>query len=101
MPTTPARANPALESHKDSDELVWENLDTGEVYQSGIAIHGKQIPWEDGSWQKPDGTVRFEYPCEFHVEERPRLVTDFDYIVRALRNVFAASVETGNPVRWC
>lgn len=85
----------------DGDDVMWEDLDAGTVYKSGIAINGKQIPWEDGSWQKPDGRCRFEYPSEFHVEQRPRLVGDFDYIVRALRNVFEASVKTGNPVRWC
>jgi hypothetical protein len=83
------------------DGVVWENLDTHEVFESGIAISGKQIPWEDGSWEKPDGKCRFEYPSEFHLERRPRLVSDFDYIVKALRAVFDASVRTGNPVRWC
>src|SRR5262249_38208114 len=53
---------------------------------------GKQIPWEDGSWQKPDGQCRFEYPSEFHVEQRPWLVADFDFTVKALRTVFDASV---------
>ena len=85
----------------DSDGLVWEDLETGNVYESGIAISGKQIPWEDGSWQKLNGQCRFEYPAEFHVERRPRLVSDFDYIVKALRAVFDASLKTGNPVRWC
>lgn len=85
----------------DRDDLVWEDLDTGSIYKSGIAIHGKQIPWEDGSWQKPDGRCRFEYPSEFHVEQRERFVTDFDHIVRALKIVFEASVTTRNPVRWC
>ncbi len=84
----------------DSDELVWEDLDTGDIFESGIAISGKQIPWEDGTWQRADGKCRFEYPSEFHVEQQPRLVTDFDYITSALRKVFEASVRTGNPVRW-
>lgn len=84
----------------DGEGLVWENLDTGDVYESGIAISGKQIPWEDGSWQKPGGKCRFEYPAKFHVEQRPRLVADFDRTVNALRTVFDASVQTGNPVRW-
>ncbi|MEW4453182.1 hypothetical protein AB1L30_10940 [Bremerella sp. JC817] len=83
------------------DGIAWENLDTGDVYDSGIAIRGQQIPWEDGSWEKPNGQCRFEYPSEFQVEQRPRLVSDFDDIVKALRTVFEASVETGNPVRWC
>lgn len=85
----------------NGEGLVWEDLDTRQIYESGIAISGKQIPWEDGSWQKPNGQCRFEYPSEFHVEHRPRLVADFEYIVQALRTVFDASVKTGNPVRWC
>ena len=80
---------------------MWEDLDTGKVHKAGFAISGKEIPWEDGSWQKPDGRCRFEYPSEFHVEQQPRLVSDFDYIMRALRSVFGASFKTGNPVRWC
>ena len=85
----------------DSEDIVWECLDTGQLYGAGIAISGKQIPWEDGSWQKPNGQCRFEYPSEFHVEQRPQLSTDFDYIVKALQAVFEASSKTGNPVRWC
>jgi hypothetical protein len=84
----------------DSGELIWENLDTGEIYESGIAIK-RQIPWDDGSWQRPGGECRYEYPSEFHVEQQPRHVAEFSYIVKALRTVFLASVETGNPVRWC
>lgn len=85
---------------EDREGVVWEDLDTGHVYESGIAISGKQIPWEDGSWQKPNGGCRFAYPSEFHVEQQTRNVADFDYAVMALRTVFSASVATGNPVRW-
>jgi hypothetical protein len=85
---------------EDREGLMWENLDTGAVYESGIVIRGNQIPWEDGSWRKPDGSCRFENVSEFHVEQRPWLVASSDYVVSALREVFAASVETGNPVRW-
>jgi len=85
----------------DSDDIAWEDLETGGIFESGIAISGKQTPWEDGSWQRPNGQCRFEYPSEFHMEQRPRLVADFDRIVNALRAVFGASVQTGNPVRWC
>ncbi|WP_435018041.1 hypothetical protein TA3x_005680 [Tundrisphaera sp. TA3] len=84
----------------DADDVVWKDLDTGEVYASGIAISGKAIPWDDGKWQRPDGRVRFGYPARFHVERRPRLTSEFESIVRALRVVFSASVATGNPVRW-
>jgi len=84
----------------DADDVVWQDLDTGNVYESGVAISGKQIPWEDGSWQQPNGLCRFEYPSEFHVEQRPRLVADFEYIVQALRKVFAASIQIGNPACW-
>lgn len=85
----------------DSDELVWEDLDTGNVYQSGIAISGKQVPWEDGNLQNQNGQFRFQYPVKLHVEQRPQLVADFEYIIKALTAVFDASVKTGNPVRWC
>lgn len=84
----------------DSSNIVWENLDTGEIYESGVAVSGKQITWDDGSWESSDGRCRFEYPAEFHVEQRPRFTGDFDHILKALRTVFAASVTTGNPVRW-
>jgi hypothetical protein len=45
--------------------------------------------------------------CRVHGAARLRVVTrargaaDFDFILRALRVVFRASVATGNPVRWC
>lgn len=83
------------------DAVCWQNLDTGEVFESGIAIAGKAIPWEDGSWTNAQNQHRFEYPEELHVERRPWLVSDLDYVITALRSVFQASVETGNPVRWC
>jgi hypothetical protein len=85
----------------DSDELIWEDLDTGKLFESGIAIHGEQTPWEDGNWEKPDGRCNFKYPSAFHVERQKRLVSDFAFIVQALRTVFQASIKTGNPVRWC
>ncbi|WP_144972704.1 hypothetical protein [Bremerella volcania] len=85
----------------DSDTICWKNLDTGEIYASRLAIAGKAIPWEDGNWTNDQGQHRFEYPEELHVEQRPWPVTDFDFIVTALRKIFQASVETGNPVRWC
>lgn len=85
----------------DGDELVWENLDTAETYNSGVAICGKLIPWDDGSWENADGQCRFDYPSEMHVEQRPQLSSDFDDIVQSLRTVFAASVSSGNFVRWC
>ncbi len=40
-------------------------------------------------------------PSLMSVQLRPRDATYFDYAVRPLRVVFQASVETGNPVRWC
>jgi hypothetical protein len=84
-----------------NDDIVWEDLNSGMVYESGIPISGKQIPWGDGRWENSLGQARFEYPAEFHVEQRPRLVDDFAFIVESLKVVFDASVQTGNPVRWC
>lgn len=67
-----------------TDDVVWENLETGNRFEAGIAIPGYEG----------------EYPFEMHVEQRPRSVEEFAEIVRALRAVFTAAVETGNPVRW-
>jgi hypothetical protein len=36
-----------------------------------------------------------------HVETRPSSIDDFKYQFEALKRVFQASVETGNPVNWC
>jgi hypothetical protein len=47
------------------------------------------------------GQVQFDYPSSFQVEIRELLPISFDYIIQPLSRVFAASVETGNPVRWC
>ncbi|MCG8648965.1 MAG: hypothetical protein MI861_03985 [Pirellulales bacterium] len=85
----------------DHDDLVWENLDTGQIFEAKIAISGKQIPWEDGRWENSDGVCRFQYPTGFHIEQRSKLVSDFEFEIRALKTVFQASVSTGNPVRWC
>jgi hypothetical protein len=40
------------------------------------------------------------YPPLLAVERRVRPPNAFDYILRPLRAVFRASVETGNPVHW-
>lgn len=85
----------------ETDDVIWEDLDTGRTYPAGIAIHGKEIPWDDGIWHKPGLGNRFEYPSQVHVEQRTRCASDFNSITRALRSVFAASIETGNPVHWC
>jgi hypothetical protein len=84
-----------------ADRVVWEDPDTGRRYDSSFPITGGPIPWDDGRWTDDRGVCRFEYPAELHVDRHPRTVHDFDDIVRALRVVFTASVETGNPVRWC
>ncbi|QDT52236.1 hypothetical protein Pan44_02450 [Caulifigura coniformis] len=85
----------------EDDDVMWEDLETGGVYASGIAISGRQIPWDDGSWETADGRCRFVYPSEMHVEQRPRRTDDSSPVVQALRAVFEASVASGNPVRWC
>jgi hypothetical protein len=84
-----------------SNVVVWEDLDTGAIFESGIVLSGSPIPWNNGQYQNSQNQFRFRYPVEFHVERRPRLATDFEDIVNPLRILFAASVRTGNPVRWC
>lgn len=40
------------------------------------------------------------YPAYLHVEQRPLMPGDFEYIVTPLYTVFQAAVEIGNPVHW-
>ncbi|XVQ12488.1 hypothetical protein ACQP1W_07995 [Spirillospora sp. CA-255316] len=46
-----------------------------------------------------DGQGR--YPRHLRVDTVLARAADFSYIVESLREVFRASVETGNPVSWC
>ena len=41
------------------------------------------------------------YPRHLRVETVPSKAEDFAYIIEPLREVFRASVATGNPVTWC
>ncbi len=43
----------------------------------------------------------YETPRYVHVAERRVDARDFAYILEPLTRIFQASVETGNPVRWC
>jgi hypothetical protein len=58
------------------------------------------IPWPDGQMQDSNGQFNLSYPAEFQVIQRPRQVSDYEYVVAQLHKVCRASVETGNPIRW-
>ena len=83
------------------NEVVWQDLDSGAVLDPAPALSGPEIPWENGEWRNELGEYRFSYPALMHVEIRPWMPADFNYILEPLRIVFSASVESGNPVRWC
>lgn len=80
--------------------LVWEDLDSGQMFISNAAVGGREVPSPDGRWQDDNGRCNISYASEMRVEQRGREVQQYDYVVQALRAVFQASVETGNPVRW-
>jgi len=64
----------------------------------GISRH---VPWPDGRLQNDAGRVNEKYPNRMIVERRAREPSEFEYILRPLRILFRASVETRNPVQWC
>jgi hypothetical protein len=68
-------------------------------FESPIGVL-KAVPWPDGRTYNDRGQLRSVYPTRLAVESRRRGVDEFDYILRPLRVVFRASVETGNPVQW-
>ena len=47
------------------------------------------------------GQVRFEYPTKMVTEHRDRSPQDYAEIIEPLRTICKASIETGNPIRWC
>lgn len=76
----------------EAKAVLWEDLDTGRRFESGFVLTHDEYP--------ADGSVLRRCVTAAHVEKRPRLATDFAFMTAALRKVFTASVESGNPVRW-
>jgi hypothetical protein len=59
------------------------------------------VPWPGGRWQDDEERCNSVLPAELHVESRAVTPGDFAHVVGALVRLLRASVETGNPVRWC
>ncbi len=70
----------------------FRDLDSERTFDSAQGIS------TDGPDPKAPAT---RHPERLAVEQRPRTADDFAYAMRGLRAVFEASVQTGNPVRWC
>jgi hypothetical protein len=85
----------------DDSQIEFLDLDTGEKVVCGSGVGGNNVPWPDGRMKNDEGMGRIEYPTTVHVEMRNLRPADFAYIVDPLTRIFRASVETGNPVRWC
>jgi hypothetical protein len=75
-------------------------VDTGARFVCPSVVSGKRIPWPDGRMANDRGQVRSEYPRAMHVEQRPILVSEFNYILEPLTEIFEASIRVGNPVQW-
>lgn len=93
--------DPERTRNYDHGKVELTNLDTGETFVTTTAIPGGTVPWPDGREQDDQGRVCTFYPEHLSVEARSRTADYFEHILKSLRVVFAASVETGNPVRWC
>jgi hypothetical protein len=76
------------------------DLQTGYTYVCMTRISGGEIPWPDGEMRNEQGRSRYSYPRYMHIEERKVYSQEFEHILEALTEVFQASIETGNPVRW-
>jgi hypothetical protein len=74
---------------------------SGRSFLCHAAISGGQIPWPDGRMQDDQGRIRSSYPRSLKVERREVTASHFAYAVGPLKEICAASVATGNPVRWC
>jgi hypothetical protein len=76
------------------DLVDLEDLDGGGKYRGPVSVP-RYLPGQDDQ-----GRCKYVLPAELHVEIRVVAPADFDHILRPLQNLFKASVETGNPVRW-
>lgn len=91
---------PALTEMTGDGRIEFIDLDSGRRIETRTAIPGKEIPWPDGRMRDDEGRFRLHYPRHIAVEERPLTPADFATITAALRTVFQAAIDTGNPVRW-
>lgn len=81
------------------DALLLTDQRSGHSFRSPVGV-SKDIPWPDGRMQNDQGRMNLGYPTHLHVERRRRTPDTFNHIVRPLRSVLQASIETGNPVQW-
>lgn len=89
-----------LDDTPRAQKVEYINRDIDQRFVWNAAVSGAAIPWPDGRMQDDEGRRRHEHPLYLHVEVRPRTADDFAYILDPLRRIFAASLETGNPVYW-
>lgn len=82
----------------EAAELV--DLDSGARFTMRTQIHGLAIPWPDGRMENDAHRFRFSVPGHLHVADDTLTAAAFADTLDALRLVFRASVESGNPVRW-
>ncbi len=85
-----------VSEHAKGDEsektAEWTGLETGASFKSGIVL-GREV---DGD----RGRVSIEPASHLKVQLLPIKPARFEHTLNALRTVFEASVETGNPVAW-
>jgi hypothetical protein len=89
-----------VEAPPGEEVVTLEDLNGGGTFRGPVSIR-RDVPWPDGRWQDDQGRCNFILPSELHVEARVVTPADFDHILGPLERLFRASVETGNPVRWC
>jgi hypothetical protein len=92
--------DPELTEAGGDGRIEYVDPDSGRRLECKTPIPGKEIPWPDGRERNDEGRFRLHYPRHITVEQRPLTPADFSNITSALRRLFAASIETDNPVRW-
>ena len=92
---------PELTEAFEHGRVEYTDLQTGYKVVCTVTVGAREGPWPDGRMQNEQGKVRREYPRYMHIEERKLTANHFSYAIEPLIEIFKASVETGNPVRWC
>lgn len=73
--------------------VTYRDLDAGNEYTCASAVH--VLAGLDR------GKPETRYPQRMHVRSRARTPDEFEAVTRGLKAICAASIETGNPIRWC
>ena len=84
----------------DAGFVQFTDLEDGTTFRCESDPDQRVPPWKKRVTDNESGKTATMTPTDMHVERRQICPGDFPYTIKSYRELFHASVETGNPVRW-